>query len=310
MIGAVDAATGEPFAVEGNAADGSIRVDVRSLPSSLVTVAGDNTPSDSYPNPADAIDAFALLGGWDAASGQWRRVQVQFANDNILPNNAINVSSFAMALNANAGQWQRVRAKAWGTSPGVDVLSSASGNLTTIGQLVGPDGSGGYRVARVNSVGALAVGGVVTGGPAGYALATYQAACLNERGGLFTTYRRPTAGTNDQWSLSRAQNVNAASMVGAAHSMLSFRVSNDTGASVRVAFVNKASAPINGDTIALGPYVVRDGETLSIGDRELGPNGWYFTTGCAMAVVTTVGAPLVTLAGAPTGLLVEVEGVS
>ena len=39
-------------------------------------VAGAQTPADSYANPTDAQDVFALLGGWDAANAKWQRVQV------------------------------------------------------------------------------------------------------------------------------------------------------------------------------------------------------------------------------------------
>ncbi|SRR6266567_9566492 len=44
-----------------------------------VTVAGSQTPTDSYANPTDAQDIFALLGGWDATNSKWQRVQVDAA---------------------------------------------------------------------------------------------------------------------------------------------------------------------------------------------------------------------------------------
>jgi len=308
-IGAVDAISGEPFAVAGDSADGSIRVDVRAMPASTLVVAGSRTPADNYANPTDAIDTSAFVSGWDPATSRWNRVVAQFANDSILPTAALNTCAFMMGLNSGAGAWQRARMKGWGTSPGADVASSTLGNLCTIGEIVGPDGAGAYRTARVTSVGALTFAGVVTDGPAGYSLGAYSVPCLTTRGGLLATYRRPpVAAGNDQWSLARAQNVNAAAMFGAACVMFSARISNDTGAAVRVAFVNKASAPVNTDTIALGPFIVPNGETLSLSDRELGPAGFYFSLGCAIAVVTTVGAATVTLAAAPSGLLVETQG--
>src|SRR6266700_5595940 len=46
---------------------------------STVIVAGAKTPTDSYPNPIDAEDSFALLGGWDATNSKWQRVQVDAA---------------------------------------------------------------------------------------------------------------------------------------------------------------------------------------------------------------------------------------
>lgn len=293
-----------PVAVDS---DGSVIVTIGGTGS--LAVRGAVTPADSYVNPTDAVDTFALGASWNPTTSRWNRNVGQFANDLILPTNALNTNAFLMGLNEAAGGWQRARMKGWGATPGADVLSSTAGNLATIGQIVGPDGAGGYRVARVTSAGGLAVAGVVTDGPAGYSLGAYNVPCLTTRGGLLTTYRRPpTASGNDQWSLARAQNVNAASMIGAACVMFSARISNDTGASVRVAFVNKASAPVNTDTIALGPYIVPNGETLSLSDRELGPAGFYFSAGAGMAVVTTVGAATVALAGAPTGLLVEIQG--
>ena len=39
-------------------------------------VSGAKTPADSYANPTDAEDVFALLGGWDATNSKWQRVQV------------------------------------------------------------------------------------------------------------------------------------------------------------------------------------------------------------------------------------------
>jgi hypothetical protein len=39
-------------------------------------VAGAKTPSDTFANPTDAVDSFALLAGWDATNSVWRRVQV------------------------------------------------------------------------------------------------------------------------------------------------------------------------------------------------------------------------------------------
>ena len=308
-IGAVDAVSGEPFAVAGDSADGSIRVDVRAMPASTLVVAGSRTPADNYANPTDAIDTSAFVSGWDPATSRWNRVVAQFANDSILPTAALNTCAFMMGLNSGAGAWQRARMKGWGATPGADVASSALGNLCTVGEIVGPDGAGAYRTARVTSAGALAFAGVVTDGPAGYSLASYQVPCLTTRGGLLSTYRRPpTASGYDQWSLARAQNVNAASMIGAACVVFSVRVANDTGAVARVALVNKSSAPVNGDTILAGPYVVANGATLALTDRDLGPAGMYCTLGCAVALVTTVGAATVTLAGAPTGLLIEVQG--
>lgn len=306
-IGAVDAVSGEPFAVEGDSADGSIRVDVRTMPAGSLVVTGNNTPADNYPNPTDALDTQAFLSGWDGAA--WDRLRALFTDDGISPTSALSTSAFGLALSTVTGLWTRHRSKPWGTTPGADVASSGLGNLCTIGEIVGPDGAGAYRTARVTSAGALAFAGVVTDGPAGYSLATYQVPCLTTRGGLLATYRRPpTASGNDQWSLARAQNVNAASMIGAACCIFSMRVANDTGSVARVALVNKASAPVNGDTILAGPYVVANGATLTLTDRDLGPAGMYCTLGCAVALVTTVGAATVTLAGAPTGLLVEVQG--
>ncbi len=46
---------------------------------STVIVAGAKTPTDSYTNPIDAEDSFALLGGWDATNSKWQRVQVDAA---------------------------------------------------------------------------------------------------------------------------------------------------------------------------------------------------------------------------------------
>ena len=293
-----------PVAVD---ADGNVIVTIGGT--GALDVRGTVTPADSYVNPTDAINTFSLGASWNPSTSRWNRNVGQFTTEGIVPTNALNTSAFLLGLNVAAGAWQRARVKGWGTTPGADVLASDSGNLCTIGQLVGPDGSGGYRVARVTSLGGLAIAGVVTDGPAGYSLGAYNVPCLTTRGGLLATYRRPpTASGNDQWSLARAQNTAAAAMIGAACVMFSARISNDTGAAVRVAFVNKSSAPVNTDTIALGPYVVPNGETFSLSDRELGPAGFYFTVGAAMALVTTVGASTVTLAGAPTGLLVEIQG--
>lgn len=44
-----------------------------------VSVVGTKTPADSYANPTDAEDSFALLGGWDATNTKWQRVQVDAA---------------------------------------------------------------------------------------------------------------------------------------------------------------------------------------------------------------------------------------
>jgi hypothetical protein len=41
-----------------------------------VNVQGTKTPADSYVNPTDAVDTFALLAGWDATNTKWQRVQV------------------------------------------------------------------------------------------------------------------------------------------------------------------------------------------------------------------------------------------
>lgn len=64
--------------VDSGAITVSGSVSVSNFPATQI-VAGAKTPADSYVNPTDAEDTFALLGGWDATAGKWQRVQVDAA---------------------------------------------------------------------------------------------------------------------------------------------------------------------------------------------------------------------------------------
>jgi len=78
-------------------------------------VAGAKTPADSYTNPTDAENAFALLGGWDATNSKWQRVQVDAGTGTVKVDIGSN-GTVAVTGNVNVTQ---------GTSPWV-----ISGSIT------------------------------------------------------------------------------------------------------------------------------------------------------------------------------------
>jgi hypothetical protein len=88
-------------------------------------VAGAKTPSDTFANPTDAEDAFALLGGWDATNSVWRRVQVD-AGTGVLKVDIGSNGTVAITGNVNVTQ---------GTSPWVVSLTSTTitGNVNVVG---------------------------------------------------------------------------------------------------------------------------------------------------------------------------------
>jgi hypothetical protein len=91
-------------------------------------VAGAKTPSDTFANPTDAEDAFALLGGWDATNSVWRRVQVD-AGTGVLKVDIGSNGTVAIVGNVNVTQ---------GTSPWVVSGTVATNADTTIDGTIAP----------------------------------------------------------------------------------------------------------------------------------------------------------------------------
>jgi hypothetical protein len=88
-------------------------------------VAGAKTPSDTFANPTDAEDAFALLGGWDATNSVWRRVQVDAGTGTL----KVDIgSNGTVAITGTVSVTQ-------GTSPWVVSLTSTTitGNVNVVG---------------------------------------------------------------------------------------------------------------------------------------------------------------------------------
>jgi hypothetical protein len=88
-------------------------------------VAGAKTPSDTFANPTDAEDTFALLGGWDATNSVWRRVQVD-AGTGVLKVDIGSNGTVAITGTVSVTQ---------GTSPWVVSLTSTTitGNVDVVG---------------------------------------------------------------------------------------------------------------------------------------------------------------------------------
>lgn len=88
-------------------------------------VAGAKTPADSFANPTDAEDVFALLGGWDATNTKWQRVQVDAGTGTL----KVDIgSNGTVAITGTVSVTQ-------GTSPWVVSLTSTTitGNVNVVG---------------------------------------------------------------------------------------------------------------------------------------------------------------------------------
>jgi hypothetical protein len=78
-----------------------------------VNVQGTKTPADSYANPTDAVDTFALLAGWDATNSKWQRAQVDAATGTlkvdpgtVTVTGTVSVTNFANPLPVSqSGLW-------------------------------------------------------------------------------------------------------------------------------------------------------------------------------------------------------------
>ena len=271
---------------------GNLRVTV-AAGGGIVVVVGDNTPSDAYANPTDAVDAWALKGLWDNTAGSWRRARCFLTDLAVIPSNthrAELIAGIGYAYNLNATGFYPNTAQADG-----DAQANANFVLNVFGRNYL------YNGATWDRQRAVAAGDAV----ANPSIAAVSAAFLQGYDNTAGTWKRGRVDASGYLRNVASPPANAdtetaqfysdggtSGMVGVARAARAKALAVDARCAITLGgwfqLFNKATNPANGDAAVMQFHVAVNSEGIVSVDRGFfGETGQLFTTGLAYAFSST-----------------------
>ena len=271
---------------------GNLRVTV-AAGGGIVVVVGNNTPSDTYANPTDAVDAWALKGLWDNTAGSWRRARCFLTDLAVIPSNthrAELIAGISYAYNLNATGFYPNTQRADG-----DAQANNNFGLVTLGHNYFYNGAAWDR-ARAVAAGDAVANPTIAAVSAAFLQGYDNTAGTWKRGrvdasGYLRNIASPPANADTETAQFYSDG-GTSGMVGVARAARAKALAVDARCAITLGgwfmLFNKATAPVNGDTAIMQFHVAVNSEGIvSVPRGFFGETGQLFATGLAYGFSST-----------------------